>query len=226
MSATKIFSYILFVLLREKKMVGESEQAHNNALSDITFQLGIVVFMLAISVIQAMRGELWKENLLFLIIPVIGIFVNIPIILEERRGLQMGSFRFRTLAEKDAYLAHVRELERQSMLERDNNNLLQEIENAHKRERRSAGSAFPSLPDELRLKIFQHKRANTKKTEKRFSDAAQESAAALREYKYAERFRWSSAHPDHFQKTLEAKTKADATYKAAYGDWMKDKYGR
>lgn len=209
-------------------MVGTHQQAHDNALTDLTFQIGIIVFMLSISVIQAMREEPWKESLLFLIIPAIGIFSNIPIILDHvmGRGLQMGSFQFRTHAEKDAYLAHVRELERQSMLERDNDNLLQEIENARKRERRSAGSAFPSLPDELRLKIFQHKRANTRETEKRFSDAAQESAAALRAYKYAERWWTSSENSGLFHQTLEAKTKADETYKAAYGDWMKDKYGR
>ena len=234
MSATKILSYIVnknsfFFSLHENKknkMVETHQQTHDNALSDLTFQVGIIVFMLAISVTEEMRGELWKANLLFLIVPAIGILYHISIIFEERRGLQMGRFRFRTLAEKDAYLAHVRELERQSKLERDNDELLQEIDNARKSERRSAGSAFPSLPDEIRLKIFQYKRANTKKAEKRFSDAAQESAAALRAYKYAETFQWSYNHPDLFQQTLEAKTKADATYKAAYGDLMKDRYGR
>ena len=50
----------------------------------------------------------------------------------------------------------------------------------------NAGSALPYLPTEIQRDIFKYKLANTERAKKRFSDAAQESAAALREYKYAE----------------------------------------
>lgn len=221
------------------------QQAHDNALSELTFHIGIIVFMLAISVIQAMRGEPWKANLLFLIFPAIGIFLSINTILGERRGLQMGEFRFHTLAEKDAYFAHVRELERESMLERDNamlerenDELFQEINEIIKKRKMeqgsvNAGSAFPYLPTEIQRNIFKYKLANTERAKKRFSDAAQESAAALREYKYAEHLGTYSdtdtatqAEWQQFMnQTLEAKRKADATYKAAYRDLMKDRWG-
>ena len=226
-------------------MVETHQQAHDNALSELTFHIGIIVFMLAISVIQAMRGEPWKANLLFLIFPAIGIFLSINTILGERRGLQMGEFRFRTLAEKDAYFAHVRELERESMLERDNamlerenDELFQEINEIKKKRKMeqgsvNAGSALPYLPTEIQRDIFKYKLANTERAKKRFSDAAQESAAALREYKYAEHLGTYSdtdtatqAEWQQFMnQTLEAKRKADATYKAAYRDLMKDRWG-
>jgi len=226
-------------------MLETHQQAHDNALSELTFHIGIIVFMLAISVIQAMRGEPWKANLLFLIFPAIGIFLSINTILGERRGLEMGEFRFHTLAEKDAYFAHVRELERESMLERDNamlerenDELFQEINEIIKKRKMeqgsvNAGSAFPYLPTEIQRNIFKYKLANTERAKKRFSDAAQESAAALREYKYAEHLGTYSdtdtatqAEWQQFMnQTLEAKRKADATYKAAYRDLMKDRWG-